>query len=124
MYNLQTRAAVASAPSDTHGRRSYVLGKRKRAGVSAGPFDSPLGLGCSGISTRWTNEPRRPPFERHPARIRDAVALDSRRRAARPNGFVSRSCKPCADEASDCVTTDRMDEYKRFLRGAVRAAGK
>jgi hypothetical protein len=81
-------------------------------------------LGCSDISTRWTNEPRRPTFERHPARIRDAVAINSHRQAGRADNFVSRSCKTCADEASDCVTTDCMDEYERFLCGTDRVNSK
>jgi hypothetical protein len=83
----------------------------------------PLGC-CLGISPRWTDEPRRPPFERHPTCIRDAIALAANRIAASPDGLVPRSCKPCPDEASNYVTTDPMDEYKRFFGNAVRAAGK
>jgi hypothetical protein len=83
----------------------------------------PLGC-CLAISTRWMDEPRRPPFERHQACIRNAVALTADHLAASPDGLVSRSCKPCPDEASDYVTTDPIDAYNRFLGGAVRAAGK
>jgi hypothetical protein len=81
-------------------------------------------LGRLGISTRWTDEPSRPPFERHPARVRDAVALDSDRLAARPDRLVPRSYEPGADEAGDCVRTDPIDKYKRFLGGTVRIAGE
>src|SRR5207245_8239715 len=63
--------------------------------VPAEAFQAPLGWG---ISARWTDQPSRPPFERHPARVRDAVALDSDRFAATPDGLLPRSCEPGADE--------------------------
>jgi hypothetical protein len=70
------------------------------------------------------DEPRWPPFERQPARVRDAIALESDRLAASPDGLVPYSCEPSTDEASDYVTADPIDAYERFLGGAVRAAGK
>jgi hypothetical protein len=76
------------------------------------------------ISARWTDDPSRPPFERHPTRVRDPVALDSDRLAVTPNGLVPRSCETGADETGDCVTTDPMDEYKQFPGGAVRTLGE
>jgi hypothetical protein len=85
---------------------------------------APSGLGCLGTSTRWTDEPGRPSFERHPARVRDAVAFDSDRLAASPDGLVPSSCEPGADEAGNCVRTDPIDGYKRLLGGAVRTAGE
>src|SRR5712671_6385334 len=75
-------------------------------------------------STRWTNELSRPPFERHPARVRDAVAIDSDRLAGCPDRLVPRSCEPGADEAGDRVRTDPIDKYQRFLGGTVRTAGE
>ena len=81
-------------------------------------------LGCLGISAWWTDEPSRPPFERHPARVRDAVALDSDRFAATPDGLLPRSCEPSADEAGNCVRTDPIDEHKRLLGDAIRTAGE
>ena len=84
----------------------------------------PSGLGCLGTSTRWTDESGRPSFERHPARVRDAVALDSDHFAASPGGLLPRSCEPSADEAGNCVRTDPIDEHKRLLSGAVRTAGE
>jgi hypothetical protein len=65
-----------------------------------------------------------PSSARHPARARDAVALDFDHLAARPDGLVSRSCEPGADKAGNCVRTDPIDEYKRLLGGAVRTGGE
>jgi hypothetical protein len=83
-----------------------------------------VGLGCLGTSTRWTDEPDRPSFERHPARVRDAVALAASRLAASPDGLIPRSGETCADEAGDCVTTDPMDDHEQFTSGAVRTVGE
>jgi hypothetical protein len=77
-----------------------------------------------GTSTRWTDEPGRPSFERHPARVRDAVALAASRLAASPDGLIPRSGETCADEAGDCVTTDPMDDHEQFTSGAVRTVGE
>jgi hypothetical protein len=84
----------------------------------------PLGCCCLGLSTRWTNEPGWRPFERHPACVRDTVALDANRLTASPDGLVSHSCEPRRDEAGDYVTTDLIDEYKHFIGGAVRIVGE
>jgi hypothetical protein len=80
----------------------------------------PLGC-CLGLSMRWTDEPRRPPFERHPARGRDAVAHAAHRLT---DDLAPRSGKPCPDEASDCVAIDPVDDYKHFLGSAVRTVGE
>jgi hypothetical protein len=66
----------------------------------------------------------RPPLECHPACIRDAIALAVNRITISPDGLAPRSGKPCPDQARDCVAINPVDEYKRFLGGAVRAVGE
>jgi len=51
-------------------------------------------------------ETSQPPFERQPAGVRDSVALAPGRHSASLGGRVPCSCEPCANKASDCVTTD------------------
>jgi hypothetical protein len=78
---------------------------------------APSGLGCLGTSTRWTDEPRRPPFERHPAGVRDTVPLDSDHLAARHDGLVPRSCEPGADEAGPADRPTEDDVARAHLGG-------
>jgi hypothetical protein len=70
------------------------------------------------------DELSRPAFERHPACIRDPVAPAADRLIASLYGLVPRSGKTCADETSDCVAIDPVDEYKRFLGSSVRTVGE
>src|SRR5262249_28601845 len=87
----------------------------------AGGFllDVPFGCCCLGILARRLDEPRRPPFECQPSCIRNAVTPSPAARAAALGGLAPRSRKTGADEAGDRVTTDPMEEYKRFLGGAL-----
>ena len=64
------------------------------------------------------------PFERHPAGVRDAVALDPDRLDASLDHLTLCCCEPGADEAGDHVAIEPMSDHKQFLSGAVRTAGE
>jgi hypothetical protein len=79
---------------------------------------------AAGILARRLDEPRRPPFECQPPCIRNAVTPSPAALAGTLGGLAPRSRKTGADEAGDSVTTDPMEEYKRFLGGPIGIGGE
>src|SRR5258708_36225655 len=67
---------------------------------------------------------RRSAFERPPAVVRDAVALDLGCRTTRSHGFSYHRCEPGGHKSCQHVTREPMGEHKHFLSVAARTTGE
>ncbi len=63
-------------------------------------------------------------FKRLAPVVRDAVALDLDRRAARPDGLSHHRCKPGEHKSCQHVTPESMGEHGRFGRAVLPGVGE